>query len=92
METLQNSLSGYCYSIENFYPNDGESHLINSTRRYLGERLSQLTATEKAQLFAADRYAKEAAQKAKNENSWEQDSMNDLVDYLEQEKARRSTA
>ncbi len=86
METLQNSLNGYCYSIENFFPDCGSAGLANSTRRYLGERLHLLTPEQLNRLFRADKQVGIAAQRAIDQNSWEQDFMVDLLQYLEQEQ------
>ncbi len=86
MTRLESELNGYCRGIESFYPGCGEAGLSNSTRRYLGERLHLLTAEQRQRLFAADRLVPVAAQKAIEEQSWEQDEMNDLVTYLEQER------
>ena len=75
--------------MKNFYPGSGSAGLANGTRRYLGEQLHLLTAEQRKRLFDADSAVPIAAQKAREEDSWEQDEINDLVDYLEQERQQQ---
>ncbi len=92
MIPLQKQLDGYIHAMNNYYPDDGEVGPMNATRRYLGGRLDALSASQKNKLFDADRLVYGIAQKAREEDSWEQDEINDLVDYIEQEQATRHAA
>ncbi len=86
MMTLEQKLRSYVLGLASFIPDNGEAHLLNGRRRYLGQHRSELTQEQLKSLWVADKMAIVAAQRAAKTRSWEQDSMNDLVAYLEQEQ------
>lgn len=92
MATLEQNLNGYIYGIETFEYGDGEAHLLNSTRRYLGSMLHLMTTAQQDRLFAADRFVGQAAHQAEPGDSWEQVMMRDLDEYLAQERILRQAA
>lgn len=92
MTTLEQKVSGYCYSIKNFIPGNGAAGLANGTRRYLGERLHLLSQEQVRRLTEADSCIQDIVKRAADENSWEQDEINDMADYLEQERKLQHAA
>lgn len=86
MTTLEQALKSYQYGLEHFYPGDGEAHLINAQRRYLGEHIQALTAEQAQALHTADALMGKALRQCKAQDSWEQDNLIDLQEYLSQER------
>ena len=84
MTTLEQALKSYQYGLEHFYPGDGEAHLINAQRRYLGEHIQALTAAQIQAMRAADALVAKALRQCKAQGSWEQDNLIDLQEYLSQ--------
>jgi uncharacterized protein YktA (UPF0223 family) len=77
-------LSSYAYGIENFYPGDGEAGLLNSYRRFIEPRRSEISPKQAKQLADADE--KVSGVLARAMGTWEEDEMRDLVEFLQQEQ------
>ncbi|WP_295400450.1 hypothetical protein [uncultured Thiocystis sp.] len=87
MKTPEQALKSYQYGLENFYPDDGEAHLVNAQRRYLGQHIRELTPEQRRAMSAADALVGRALKACVDAGSWEQDNLIDLNEYLDRSRA-----